>query len=283
MNGEARRGFLPYLFSLPALIFIAGLFLLPVVEFILSAVVKKVPGGFSFTLDAYVDVWGDPYNYALMWRTIKISAITTLVSFVLSFPVALYMRTLSPRGQSILSFVLLSPLLTSVVVRSLAWVILLGPRGLINNALDSMGIPTVPLLYNELGVVIGLTHVFIGYMVLSLMTSVSKIDENLFLAASNLGAGRWITIFRVALPLSLPGIIAGSILVFTMSASAYATPMLLGGAKTKVVATEVYNLAIIYMEWDRAAALVTVLFIVIALVVLAGTRLGELGRRTASP
>jgi putative spermidine/putrescine transport system permease protein len=280
-KGE-RFGWAPYLFSLPGLLFIAGLFLLPIAELMISSLLRKTPsGGLAFSLAAYADVWGDSYHYALMWRTIKISAITTFVCFVLAFPVALYMRTLSRRQRSVLGFVLLSPLLTSVVVRTLAWVVLLGPQGLVNGSLRYLGLPPVTLIYNELGVIIGLTHVYLGYMVLSIMTSVSKIDENLFLAASNLGASRWIIIWQIALPLSLPGIVAGSVLVFTMTASAYATPMLLGGAGTKMAATEIYNLAMLYMEWDRATALATILVLVTAAVVLLGTRIGESGRRKA--
>jgi putative spermidine/putrescine transport system permease protein len=271
---------LPYLFSLPMLLFIGGLFLLPVVSLgITSLFVPKPDGTHEFSLSLYREIFTDPYNLAMTWRTIKLSSITTLLSLVLAFPVALYMRQISPRGRSIIAFILLSPLLTSVVVRTLAWVILLGPKGVVNNALASLGIPPVSLIYNEIGVIIGLTHVFFGYMALSVMTSLLKIDDNLLLAASNLGASRWVILREIIIPLSLPGIIAGSVLVFTMSASAYATPVLLGGSSTKLVATEIYDLAINYLEWSNAAALAVVLFIGIASVVTLATVIAESGRR----
>jgi putative spermidine/putrescine transport system permease protein len=181
----------------------------------------------------------------------------------------------------LISFVLLSPLLTSVVVRTLAWVILLAPRGILNEILVALGFGAVKLIYNEIGVIIGLTHVFLGYMVLALMTSVLKIDENLLLAANNLGASNWNVLRKIILPLSLPGILAGSILVFTMCASTYATPRLLGGSSNKVVAMEIYDLAINFLEWKEAAALASILFVVIGLVVWGGTRLMESSKRRA--
>jgi len=275
-----KRGALtPYLLSAAPLIFIAVLFLLPVGILLATSLFQTSPaGGRTFTLTYYVKQLEDPYVLFMIWRTFKLSAITTLLSLILAFPVALYMRQISPRWRSIVAFIVLSPLLTSVVVRTLAWVILLGPRGVVNNALAQFGLGPWPMLYNEFGVVIGLTHVFFGYMVLALMGSVLRIDENLLLAASNLGANRWQILFRIIIPQSLPGILAGSILVFTMSASAYATPALLGGSSTKLMGPEIYDLAISYLEWSEAAALSAVLFAMICLVTWGLTRLAERGR-----
>lgn len=271
---------LPYLLSLPALLFIGFLFLLPVASLGVTSFFREPEsGGYHFTLELYQEVFIDGYNLAMMWRTLKLSLITTAVSLFLAFPVALYMRQTTPRRRAFITLILLSPLLTSVVVRTLAWVIVLGPRGVLNDALAACGIAPVALIYNEVGVVIGLTHVFFGYMVLSLMTSLLKIDENLLLAASNLGAGRWVILREIIIPLSLPGILAGSVLVFTMSASTYATPVLLGGSSTKMMAPEIYDLAINYIEWNAAAALSCVLFAGIALVVFLGTLFAESGRR----
>jgi len=178
--------------------------------------------------------------------------------------------------------VMLSPLLTSAVVRTLAWVILLSPRGILNTGLGHLGLDPVKLIYNEIGVVIGLTHVLFGFMVLSLMTSILKIDENLVLAASNLGAKRWQILTKIILPLSLPGMVAGSTLVFTMSASTYVTPALLGGTATKLMAPEIYELALIHLEWREAAALSAILFVLICLAMWAMTRWAERGRWKAA-
>ncbi len=277
---RSRSSVQPYLFSMPALLFIGLLFLLPVASLGVTSFFRESDGGgFTFTLALYRDLFTDSYNLSMMWRTLKISLITTTISLLLAFPVALYMRQASPRWRSIIALILLSPLLTSVVVRTLAWVIVLGPNGVLNDALGAIGLPSVTLIYNQIGVVIGLTHVFFGYMVLSLMTSLLKIDENLLLAASNLGASRWVILREILIPLSLPGILAGSVLVFTMSASTYATPVLLGGSSTKLIAPEIYDLAINYIEWNAAAALSCVLFAGIAIVVLLATLFAESGRR----
>lgn len=272
----------PYLLSLPALIFLAFLFVLPVGSLIVLGLFPPkngVPGDFSFRLfSAY---FTDAYSLKMLWTTFKLSLITTAISLVLGFPVALYLRQISPRWRAILAFVLLSPLLTSVVVRTLAWVMLLGPKGIINDALVWLGIGQVALIYNETGVVIGLVHVFFGYMALSLMASILKIDENLLLAATNLGANRWQVLWRIVLPLSLPGMLSGSILVFTLSASTYATPVLLGGSSTKMLSMEVYDLAIHYLEWGEAAVVATVLFMMVAIAVITGARIAEGGKRKA--
>jgi putative spermidine/putrescine transport system permease protein len=282
VSARRKTNWVPYLLSLPALAFLGILYLLPVVSLVASSFVSAKPDAAGhFTLKVYAGLLSDPYNILMIWRTLKVSFITTVMTLVLAFPVALCLRQVSPRMRLLISFVLLSPLLTSVVVRTLAWVILLAPRGILNEILVALGFGAVKLIYNEIGVIIGLTHVFLGYMVLALMTSVLKIDENLLLAANNLGASNWNVLRKIILPLSLPGILAGSILVFTMCASTYATPRLLGGSSNKVVAMEIYDLAINFLEWKEAAALASILFVVIGLVVWGGTRLMESSKRRA--
>jgi putative spermidine/putrescine transport system permease protein len=128
-------------------------------------------------------------------------------------------------------------------------------------------------------VVVGLTHVFFGYMVVPLMTSIRRIDDNLYAAAANLGAGRLRQHIEITLPLSMPGILTGSLLVFVLSASAYATPSLLGGLRISMLAVEVYNQAITMFDWPEAAVVSTILFVMIAIVVWIFTRLLEGGRR----
>ena len=273
----ARLG--PYLLSLPTLLFIGFLFLLPTGLLVANSFIadKGAEAG-HFTLAVYREFLSDPYNLNLLWRSVKLSAITTLASLVLAFPVALHMRQMSARARGIVSLALIAPLLTSVVVRTLAWVILLGPKGVINNALASLGISPIALIYNDFGIVIGLTHVYFGYMVMSLMTSLSRIDDNLLLAASNLGANRWVILRDVVIPLSRPGILAGSILVFTMSASTYATPALLGGSQSRLMATEIYDLAINYLDWREAGAASLVLFVAVTLLAFGASYLAERGR-----
>lgn len=281
MNG-GRTAAVPWLFSLPALAFLGFFLLVPVASLVALSFFKAGPdGGYEFSLALYRDFISDPYSRGMFWTTFKLSLITTVISLVIAFPVALYMRQIAPRWRSLLAFILLSPLLTSVVVRTLAWVILLGPKGVVNAMLTSIGLSPVVLIYNEIGVVIGLVHVFFGYMALTLMSSVLRIDENLLMAASNLGASRWQILWKIIVPLSLPGVLSGSILVFTLSASTYATPTMLGGSSTKLLATEVYDLAINYIEWPEASTVSIFLFGLVAVVVMVGWWIAESGKRKA--
>jgi len=234
--------------------------LAPVVHLMFTSVVDDSSGQIRLSFELYRDFLGDRFGWQLLARTFIISLATVLVSLLLAFPVALHMRSMAPRMRTLVAIVLLSPLLTSVVVRTLAWVVLLGPKGLLNDALVSAGLQPITLMYNDVGVVIGLVHVYFGYMLLSLMVSLLKLDDRLLLAASNLGANRWQVLRHVVLPLARPGIATGSILVFTMSASAYVTPALLGGSRSKVMATEIYDQAIQYLEWREAAMLACILF-----------------------
>lgn len=270
---------LPYLFSMPALILVGGLFLFPVIRMVVTSFIARSDAGAGFSVARYVTVLTDPYYLKMLWRTVYLSGVTTVVTLVAAYPVALFMRQVSSKWRSYLSLILLSPLLMSVVVRTLGWVILLAPRGVVNTTLQALGLPVVKLIYNDQAVVMGLTHVYFGYMVLSLMTSILRIDDNLLMAASSLGASRWQVFRQVTWPLSLPGVLAGCILVFTLSASAYVTPALLGGNATKLMAMRVYELAIVYLEWEEAAVFATILFAVIFLAVWLLTRVMESGKR----
>lgn len=268
--------------ALPAVLFIGVLYLAPVLSLLAGSLIEPQPDGSrKFSLVAYRSFFGDPYSLTLLARTLALSLCTVAASLVLAFPVALYLRRLTPARRTLIAMLLLSPLLTSVVVRTLAWVVLLGPNGLLNGFLQWLGLAPVALIYNDLGVVIGLTHVFFGYMLLCLLTSVLKLDPAQLLAASNLGAGPWRQWWHVILPQCRPGIAAGAVLVFTMSASAYVTPVLLGGTQTKVMASEIYDLAISYLEWNEAAVVAAVLFAVVWILVAVLSRVAaEPGRRT---
>jgi putative spermidine/putrescine transport system permease protein len=266
----------PYLLSLPFLIFLTVFFVVPVVRIMLLGIMPE-DGGVSF--DLLASVLSDPFYQRVAIRTLRISLATTIVSLILAFPVALHMRHVSSRWQAILVLIMVSPLLTSVVVRTLAWVVLLSQRGIVNQAIGAVGLEPIRLIYVESAVVIGLTHVFFGYMVVPLMTSIRRIDDNLYAAAANLGASRLRQHLEITLPLSVPGILTGSLLVFILSASAYATPSLLGGLRISMLAVEVFNQAITMFDWAEAAVLSTILFVMIAIVVWLFTRALEGGRR----
>lgn len=267
-----------WLLSLPLLAFLLALFVVPVAQMLLLGFMPDDDGP---TLALFSEVVSDPFYQRIAVRTLRISLLTTLLSLALAYPVALHLRNVGARWQSVIILIMVSPLLTSVVVRTLAWVVLLSQRGILNQAFGAVGLPTMRMIYVEGAVVLGLTHVFFGYMVVSLMTSIRRIDENLYAAAANLGASRLRQHLEITLPLSLPGVLAGSVLVFILSASAYATPSLLGGMRISMLAVEVFNQAITSFNWPEAAVISTILFVMIALIVWLATRLFEGGRRRA--
>lgn len=269
----------PYWLCLPLLAFLAFYFLLPVGQMMMLAVTPEKAGGEFPTLQRFYELFKEPYYQTITMRTLRIAFFTMVLSLIMAYPVAILMRGLSSRWQTVLVLIMVSPLLTSVVVRTLAWVVLLSRRGIFNQILEALGLPEIRFMYNEAAVVVALTHVFFGYMVISLLTILRRIDDTLYDAASNLGASRFRMFVEITLPLSLPGILAGCLLVFTLAASAYATPALVGGSRVSVLAVEVYNLAIQTLAWGDAAAVATVLFVLIAGSMLVMTRVGEGGRR----
>jgi len=275
------RNSTPYWLCLPLLAFLAFYFLLPVGQMMVLAVTPERAGGEFPTLQRFHELFKEPHYQTITIRTLRIAFFTMLLSLIMAYPVAILMRGLNSRWQTVLVLIMVSPLLTSVVVRTLAWVVLLSRRGIFNQVLDALGLPEIRFMYNEAAVVVALTHVFFGYMVISLLTILRRIDDTLYDAASNLGASRFRMFVEITLPLSLPGILAGCMLVFTLAASAYATPALVGGSRVSVLAVEVYNLAIQTLAWGDAAAVATVLFFLIAGSMRVMTRVGEGGRRKA--
>jgi putative spermidine/putrescine transport system permease protein len=267
----------PYLLCLPLVLFLAIFFFIPVGHMVFLSL--STDAGQFPSVDRYVALFRDSYYQTLTLRTLRISFFTTILSLMLAYPVAMLMRSVTSRWQTVLVLIMVSPLLTSVVVRTLAWVILLARQGLLNQALGTLGFEQIRFMYNEPAVVIALTHVFFGYMVISLLTILRRIDDNLYAAASNLGASQLRMFIEITLPLSLPGIMAGSLLVFTLSAGAYATPALIGGSRNQVLGVEVYNLAIQSLAWGDAAAVATLLFFVIAGAAWLATSISEGGRR----
>lgn len=255
-----------FVFVAPLVVFTLVVFIAPLINLAVQSLFITDPdtGQTSFSFDAFVQAFADDYARETVWRTIRIGILTTLLTLVLAYPVVLWSRQISARARGVLVTVLLSPLLMSVVVRTLGWVVLLGPNGFVNDLLERLGIPAARILYTEGAMVFGLAQVFLGFMVLSLLTSVLTIPDNIIAAGGNLGATRWQVLWRIVVPMSVPGIVAGAAIVFPLAASAYVTPALLGGSKNPVLATEVYNQAIHLLNFERASALAVVLFIVIA-------------------
>jgi putative spermidine/putrescine transport system permease protein len=186
-----------------------------------------------------------------------------------SYPLAYHMARASSRIKGLLMIMLLAPLLVGIVVRSYGWMILLADQGLINQAATGLGIGPFQLMYNETGVMIGLVHIYMPFMVLSLLGSLQSIDPDVERAARSLGAGSWQTLRRVTWPLSLPGVTSGTVLVFVLTVSAYVIPSLLGGYRVLTLPLLVVQTVSELFDWPAGSAMALIFFaITIAIVAL---------------
>jgi putative spermidine/putrescine transport system permease protein len=229
----------------------------------------------TFTTRHYARMIGDPYYLEVIWTTIRIGLLTTLIALAIGYPLAHWMARIKSRaGHALLLMAVLAPMLTGIVVRTFAWMTLLSDKGVINQTLISFGLITQPLklMYNETGIVIGLVHIYVPFMVLTLTGVIGRIDERLEQAAENLGASPLRAFLEVTLPLSLPGVLAGSLLVFALSISAYVTPILLGGFQVMTLPILIYQQISANFNVSFAAALGMVLLIVSLALVVAYNR-----------
>ena len=233
-----------------------------------------------FTWRHYIRLFDSDLYFDALVATMRIGAITTIVALLIGYPLAHLMARMHSRvGHALLLMAVIAPLLTGIVVRTFAWMTLLGDRGVINTTLQWLGLAAkpLPLMYNEFGVVIGLVHIYVPFMVLTLVGVIGRIDPTLEEAARGLGASRLRTFMEVTLPLSLPGILAGSLLVFALAISAYVTPVLLGGNNVLTLPMLIYQQVSASFNLGFAGALGVVLLAVsLALVFAYNTILGRL-------
>ena len=224
----------------------------------------------TWTVSNYVKFFTDPFNYSILVDTLLLGLKATLVCLIFGYPVAWLCARASARWQSVLLFLVILPILTSVVVRTFAWIVILGRQGVLNQIAMWLGLVNEPLrlLYTELGVVIVLAQVQMPLMVLPILTVLSKMDPNLADASRVLGAGEWRTFWKVTLPLSLPGIIAGCILTYSASITAFVTQSLIGGARLIYMPLNIYQQAVGANNWPFAAAL-SIIFLIAVIAVVA--------------
>jgi putative spermidine/putrescine transport system permease protein len=217
--------------------------------------------GDSWTLGNYVAILSDGYYLEVIGRTLLLGLAVTGISLLAGFPLALYIVRARPALQTAALLLVIFPLLLNIVVRSFGWMVLLAPRGLVNDALIGMGLIAQPLdlMYNTVGVLIGLVQIYIPFMVLMLVPALQGIPQDVEAAAYTLHASRARVFFSVTVPLALPGIITGSILVFVLTISALVTPRMLGGPTYRVMATQIYDEFMTNLDWPAGAALAFVL------------------------
>lgn len=230
-----------------------------------------------YTFANYLEVFSDDYFHEIFLRTGGMAMAVTFFCVLLGVPETLIIARMRSPWRSLFLLVVLGPLLISVVVRTLGWAILLGNNGLINQALQALGITEFPIrmMFTQFGVVLALTHVLVPFMVIAVWASLQKLDVQVEQAGLLLGASRMRTFRRVVLPQIMPGILSGSIIVFALAASAFATPAIIGGRRLKVVATAAYDEFLGSLNWPLGAA-IAVLLLIANLVIVAGcSRLAE--------
>lgn len=267
----------------PACVWLALFFLIPLLLVLrLSFYGFSPTGGILPTLQwgNYWKIVTDEYYVGIFVRTFRISLLVTLFTLLLGYPEAYYLTRIRGRLKAVVLVAVLSPLIVSAITRTFGWFILLAPTGLVNGALIALGLAATPvkLIYSETGIVIGLTHVLVPFMVLSIYASLQRRNPTLVPAAHTLGAGPLRAFLAVTLPLSLPGIVAGSVVVFTLSMSAFVTPAILGGTRVRVVAYLIYEEFLLSLNWPFGAALALILVAISTLVVGAYNRWLERGR-----
>jgi ABC-type spermidine/putrescine transport system permease subunit I len=242
---------------MPALLVIGTLFVWPLLRLLSMSVADGTLGQFE---KAALDV----LYVSVLWESIEIALIVTVVCLVLAYPVATWLVQTNRLGFILGMFFLLLPFWTSVLVRTYAWMVLLGRSGVINRLLRDWGWidAPLPLLHNRLGVLIGIVHVMLPYMVIPIYAALLRIDPDLRRAAEGLGAPAWRAFLRVTLPLSLPGVFAGCALVFVITLGFFITPALLGGGRVMMISMLIEQQVREFLDWNFAAALATVLLVV---------------------
>ena len=257
----------PYLLSSPALLLYVSLFLIPLLmTFMLSFYSYDMnQGGIvpGFSWENYAEILGDSYFHKIFLRTFWLSILVTVFCVLLGTPEAYILHRMSSRWKSICMLAILGPLLVSVVVRTLGWAILIGSDGLINNGLMALGVIDEPieLMFTMTGLVIALVHVLVPFMVLSVWASLQKLDPMVESAGQSLGASPFTVLRQIVVPQIMPGILSGSLIVFALTASAFATPSILGGRRLKVVATTAYDEYLGTLNWPLGAAIADLLLI----------------------
>ncbi len=262
----------------PAVLIYAVAFLAPVVKLgFMSFVDTDASGSMldSHSIDNYVNFITDSYYISAIANSLVMAAVVTVLTLICAYPIAMVIQSAGPRWRNLLIVITISPLLVSSVVRTYGWILLLGDTGVLNYALQAIGLTQAPLrlLNNYLGVVIGLVEILMPYMALSLLAGFGRLNADLNAAAASLGANAFRRFYHVTLPLTVPGIALGSLLCFVLAISSFVTPRLLGGGRVVLLATEIYDQAIVELQWPMAATLSITLLILLAVALAFYSRL----------
>ncbi len=276
-----RRGVTGWMLAAPAIGCVIAFIVLPVLAMAVHSFWMRDPTGIvehRFTLANWAEFFGDPFYLTILAKTGQLAAITTLICAVIGYPVAYTLILMPARYRALLILLLFLPSWISFVVRTMSWLHVLGPSGLVNLTLQRLGLiqEPLPLLYNDVSIYIGMVHYTLTYMVLNIFIGLQAVDRDLVDAARTLGAKGWQAFLEVTLPLSLPGLMAGSLLCFILAAGTYITPLILGGPGNVYFSSLIYEAVIPQLDWPFGATLAVVFILVLTAVIAAYARLAGL-------
>lgn len=273
---DARRLTL-ILLLMPFLLWILLLIVLPHIGIVAVSLREKIgPRQYTYGLANYIDFVGEPIYWKALFRTAAISILVTALTLLAAFPVAYYIAKIArPRTRAALFLLCLVPLWASDLVRAFGWMMLLRETGMISNFLQWAGLVSGPveLLYNDVTVVIGLVYTVILFMIVPLVSTLDGMDNSLIEAGYNLGGSRLTVFRRIVVPYAMPGIVAGSIVVFMLTAGSYLTPVLLGGKNSMWFTQQIYAQFITRYNWEYGSTFGVLLLAFTSLTVWVGLRL----------
>ncbi|MBS7707319.1 ABC transporter permease [Chelatococcus asaccharovorans] len=214
------------------------------------------PPEFTGTLEHYARFWTDPfYLETALWTTIKLSVLSTVFALLIGYVLAYYIAELPPQRRGLITSMVVVSLAVNIVIRIFGLNVLLMNGGLVHSVFGLIGMPRIRIMYTELGVLIGLIQIAVPYVVLPLIGVIAAIDPALKEAAASVGANRYRTFWAVTFPLSLPGVVAGTLIAFTLNAAAFAIPALMGGGRVRMMGMMAYEQAAIQGNFPFAAAI----------------------------
>jgi putative spermidine/putrescine transport system permease protein len=273
-------GRVPWLLAAPALLLFVGIVLVPIAMTVLLSFHDWGPyKGIEtvITLKNWREIVTDSYFLEIFLRTFRIALLVTVVAVLIGTLEAYVLSRMAKPWRGLFLVVVLGPLLISVVARTLGWALLFGSTGLINVALRRLHIVAapIPFMFTETGVVIGLVHVLVPFVVISVWASLQRLDPQIENAAVSLGGSGFTVFRRIVLPQVMPGILSGAVVVFALAASAFATPAIIGGRRLKVASTLVYDEFLNTLNWPLGAAVAVLLLVALAAIIISSNRLVE--------
>jgi ABC-type spermidine/putrescine transport system permease subunit I len=257
---ERREKLIYFAFVAPLLVYLIVFFIYPLVSFLPTSLYYDN----AFSFDKYMKAFTRPVYLRILRTTFEIATLTTLVTLLLAYPVAYLFTNATGKTKGLITAFIILPFWTSIIVRMYAWMSLLGHNGILNRAFLETGLLSspIPMMFNRFGVLVGMVHFMLPYMVLSIYSVMSGIPHDYMQAGANLGAPPLKRFVKIYLPLSMPGVGAGCLLVFILALAFYITPALLGGLKDTMIAQIIEQQMTMTFDWSFAAALSTILIII---------------------